>query len=142
MYNMYLSQETNNETMVLKLPALPEEIEIKCDVDNKKYNVLEFGDIIKAGKRGLKSYSLSSYFPAEDGPEVYISIIEKMIDNQLPIRFIINRVANNRFAYDSNISILIDSFSFKEEGGEVGDIYYSFKFTEYREHKAKVIAGV
>jgi len=142
MYNMYLSQETSKETLVLKFPVLPEEIEIKCDIENKKYNVLALGDIIKAGKKGLKSFTLNSYFPADEEPDVYVRIIEKMVDAEMPIRFIINRMNGNRFDYDSNLLILIDSFSHKEEGGEVGDIYYSYKFTEYREHKAKVIASV
>lgn len=142
MYNMYLSQELDNETLVLKFPVLPEEIEIKCDIDNKKYNVLALGDIIRAGKKGLKSFTLNSYFPSDEEPDVYVRLIEKMVDAETPIRFIINRMNGNRFDYDSNLLILIDSFSHKEEGGEVGDIYYSYKFTEYREHKAKVIASV
>lgn len=141
MYNMYLSQETDKETLVLKFPVLPEELEIKCDIDNKKYNVLALGDIIKPGIKGLKSFTLNSYFPADDEPDVYVRIIEKMVDNQKPIRFIINRMNGNKLDYDSNLLILIDSFTHKEEGGEVGDIYYSYKFTEYREHKAKVIAS-
>lgn len=139
MYNMYLYQEVNGETLVLKFPVLPEDIEIKCDVDNKKYNVLELGDVVRAGKKGLKTFTLESYFPADFNPNVYVKIIEKMVDNQVPIRFIINRMDGNKLDYDSNILILIDSFSHKEEGGEVGDIYYNYKFTEYRDHKAKVI---
>lgn len=142
MYNIYLSQETLQGTLVLKFPVLPEEIEIKCDVDNKKYNVLALGDIIRPGKKGLKSFTLSSFFPADDDPDIYINIIETMVDNELPMRFIINRMDGNRLNYDLNILIVIDSFSHKEAGGEVGDIYYSYKFTEYREHKAKVIASV
>jgi len=142
MYNMYLSQELDKETLVLKFPVLPEEIEIKCDVDNKKYNVLELGDVLRAGKKGLKNFTLSSYFPADEDPNVYVKIIEKMVENEKPIRFIANRMNGNQFDYDSNLLILIDSFSHKEEGGEVGDIYFNYKFTEYREHKVKVIASV
>lgn len=142
MYNMYLAQELDNETLVLKFPVLPEEIEIKCDIDNKKYNVLALGDIIRKGKKGLKSFTLKSYFPADQEPDVYVKLIEKMIDNEKLIRFIMNRVNDNRLEEDINLPIVIDNFSHKEEGGEVGDIHYSYKFTEDRDHKAKVIASV
>lgn len=142
MYNMYLSQELENETLVLKFPVLPEKIKIQCDIGNKKYNVLALGDVIRAGKRGLKNLTLNSYFPADEEPSTYIKIIEKMIENEKPIRFIINKMNGSKLDEDLNILIIIGNFSHEEEGGEVGDIYYSYKFTEYREHKARVIPGV
>ena len=138
MYNMYLAQEA----LVLKFPELPEEIDVKCEIDNKKYNVLSLGDVIRIGKKGLKSFTLNSYYPADQDPEIYASIFEKMVDSENPIRFILNRVNENKLVDDINLLVVVDSFSYKEEGGEVGDKYFSYKFTEYREHKAKVIASV
>ena len=146
MYNMYLAQELENETLVLKFPELPDEIEPKCEINNKRYNVLALGDVIRIGKKGLKNFTLISYYPADKEPAVYVTLFEKMVENMVvnekPIRFILNRINENKLKDDINILVVIDSFSHKEEGGEVGDIYFSYKFTEYREHKAKVIASV
>ena len=135
MYNMYLAQEA----LVLKFPELPEEIDVKCEIDNKKYNVLALGDVINTGEKGLKNFNIKSFFPSEDA-EIYIKKIETMISNRKPMRFILRR--NDKVNYDnSNIHVLIDEFSYKEEGGE-NDISFSLKFTEFREFKAKEINNV
>ncbi len=143
-YNMYLMQELDNDTLVLQLPELPEELKVKRANNNKTYNVLELGDIVVPGEKGLKSFDIETYFSAEDA-ETGILTIEKMIDNQAalkkPVRVIVNRMNQTRLEYDSNILALIDEFETSEVGGEVGDIYISLKCTEYREFKAKVIGS-
>ena len=138
-YNIYISQNIGNEMIVLKLPANPEEIEFKYDIDNKKYNVLSLGDVIRIGTKGLNGFTVKSFFPADENPDVSIFTIEKMIANKLPLNFKINKLSGNKFALDINMDVVVDSFSHSEKGGEVGDIEYSLKMTEYREHKAKVI---
>lgn len=143
-YNMYLMQELDNETIVLKLPELPEELKVKRVNNNQSYNVLDLGDIIIPGEKGLKSFSLESYFPADEA-ETGIQTIERIIDKQAslkkPVRVIINRMNEKRLEYDSNILALIDEFETSEVGGEVGDIYFTMKFTEYRPFSAKVISS-
>lgn len=142
-YNIYISQNTGIELIVLKLPANPEEIEFKYEINNKKYNVLGIGDVIRIGKKGLKGFTVKSFFPADENPDVAIYTIEKMISNmterEIPLNFKINKLQNNRLILDINMDVVVDSFSNSEKGGEVGDIEYSLKMTEYREHKAKVI---
>lgn len=137
-YNIYMSQNEAKQ-LVLNLPVNPENIEINFDVDNKKYNVLSVGDVVRAGDRGLKTFKIKSYFPLKDSPDISVAIIEKMIKNKLPIRFIINRMIVNKLLFDLNIQVLIESFSTEEKGGEIGDIYYELKFTEYRENKAVIV---
>ena len=143
-YNMYLMQELNNETIVLKLPELPEELKVKRVNNNQAYNVLDLGDIIIPGEKGLKSFPLESYFPADEA-ESGIQTIERIIDNQAslkkPVRVIVIRMNEKRLEYDSNILTVIDEFETSEVGGEVGDIYFSMKFTEYRPFSAKVISS-
>lgn len=143
-YNMYLMQELDSETLVLKLPELPEELKVKRVNNNKTYNVLDLGDIIVPGEKGLKSFPVESYFPAAEA-ETGIQTIEKMIDNQAtlkkPVRVIVNRMNQTKLEYDSNILALIDEFETLETGGEVGDIYFTMKFTEYRPFSAKVVGS-
>lgn len=139
MYKMSLIQELENETLDLEFPELPEEIEIKFSNDNKKYNVLALGDVINAGEKGLKSFNIKSFFPAENA-EIYIKKIDTMISNKKPMQFILSR--NDKPIYENtSIPVLIDEFSYKEEGGE-NDISFSLKFTEFREYKAKEIRNV
>ncbi|HBB27659.1 MAG TPA: hypothetical protein DC000_00120 [Clostridiales bacterium] len=145
MYNMYLIQETDEETLVLKIPELPDDIEIKGSYDNKKSNVLNLGEIIRVGKKNLESFTLKSFFPASDA-DVYVKIFNKMLENmsekQYPIRYILNRTDGLKLYDDINMLVVCDDYSYKESGGEVGDIYYTFKFTQYKEHKARVIGSV
>lgn len=142
-YNIYLSQNTGSELIVLKLPANPEEIEFKYEINNKKYTVLGIGEVIRIGTKGLKGFTLKSFFPVEDNPDVAIYTIEKMIDNmtanEIPLNFKLNKFQINRLILDINIDVTVDSFNYGEQGGEVGDLEYSIKMTEYREHKARVV---
>ena len=160
MYKMILIQVLERETLDLEFPELPEEIEIKFSNDNKKYNVLALGDVITAGEKGLKDFSIKSLFPADEA-ETYIKKIGTMINNKKPMRFILSRKDNSyikkiatminnkksmrsisnkdKYSYDDiNIPVVIDEFSYKEEGGE-GDVSFTLKFTEFRDFKAKVI---
>lgn len=142
-YNIYISQNIGNEIIVLKLPANPEEIEFEYEINNKKYNVLGIGEIIRTGKKGLTGFTVKSFFPFDESPDIAIYTIEKMIENmiayEIPLNFKINKLQNNRFTVDINIDVVVGSFKHGEKGGEVGDIDYTLKLTEYREHKAKVV---
>lgn len=141
MYNIYISQETKERLIVLKLPVAPEEIEISQDMDNKRYMVLNLGEITRHGDIGLRTFDIKSHFPFAMSPDTYIDIIKTMIANKLPVRFIMERVAYGNILTDINIEAIIDSFTYSERGGEIGDIYYTLKFTEYRKHETKVISG-
>ena len=140
-YKIYISQEMEEENIVIKLPVYPEEIEIKKDINNQKYTVLQTGEVTKYGDTGLRTFNIKSFFPFASDPDVYISIIEKMIQNKIPVRLLINRTAFKKILNDINILAVIDSFTYTEKGGEPGDIYYTLKFTEYKEYKAKVISS-
>lgn len=136
MYKMNLRQELEKETLDLEFPELPEEIEIKFSSNNIKYNVLAIGDVIAIGEKGLRDFTIKSLFPAKNA-KIYIEKIEKMINNKKPMRFMFS--GNNKLNYENtNISVVIDEFSYKEEGGD-DDVSFTLKFTEFREYKAKEI---
>lgn len=134
MYKMNLRQELEKETLDLEFPELPEEIEIKFSNDNKKYNVLSLGDVIAIGAKGLRDFTVKSLFPAENAKS-YINKIDTMISNKKPMRFILSGKVNLNYE-NTNIPVVIDEFSYKEEGGD-DDISFTLKFTEFREHKAR-----
>lgn len=139
MYKMNLRQELEKETLDLEFPELPEEIEIKFSSNNIKYNVLALGDVISIGEKGLRDFTIKSFFPAENA-EIYIKKIETMINNKKTMTFILSKNVKPTYE-DTTIPVLIDEFSYREEGGE-GDVSFTLKFTEFKEFKARKMNNV
>ena len=120
-----------------KLPVTPSSFEVSVAHKNTVVNVITLGEINLLGKTGLKSISLSCFFPAQDynfskadreDPEWYVSKLEKWRNSNTLIRFIITDVIN--------IQCTIESFSWVMKDG-TKDIYYSLTLKEYRSISAK-----
>ena len=120
-----------------KLPVTPSSFEVSVAHKNTVVNVITLGEINLLGKTGLKSISLSCFFPAQDynfskadreDPERYVSKLEKWRNSNTLIRFIITDVIN--------IQCTIESFSWGMKDG-TKDIYYSLTLKEYRSISAK-----
>lgn len=120
-----------------KLPVTPESFEIAVNHVNTVVNVISVGEINLLGKTGLKSVSLSSFFPAQDynfskadrdKPKSYVNKLEKWRKNNTLIRFIISGVINMQCS--------IESFTWGEKDG-TGDIYYTVTLKEYRKVSVK-----
>ena len=55
-----------------------------------------------------------------------------------PVRFIVNRYKDDgTLTFDTNCLVLIDSISFEDKAGEVGDLNYEIKLVEYKEFGGK-----
>lgn len=120
-----------------KLPVTPSSFEVSVAHKNTVVNIITLGEINLLGKTGLKSISLSCFFPAQDynfskadreDPEWYVSKLEKWRNSNTLIRFIITDVIN--------IQCTIESFSWGMQDG-TKDIYYSLTLKEYRSVSAK-----
>lgn len=120
-----------------KLPVTPESFEVAVNHVNTVVNVISVGEINLLGKTGLKSVSLSSFFPAQDynfskadrdKPKSYVNKLEKWRKNNTLIRFIISGVINMQCS--------IESFKWGEKDG-TGDIYYTVTLKEYRKVSVK-----
>lgn len=120
-----------------KLPVTPSSFEVSVAHKNTVVNVISLGEINLLGKTGLKSISLSCFFPAQDynfskadreDPKWYVSKLEKWRNSNTLIRFIITDVIN--------IQCTIESFSWGMKDGTT-DIYYSLTLKEYRSISAK-----
>lgn len=114
------------------LPVTPESFEIKVNHNNKVVSIVSLGDINLLGKTGLKSVTLSSFFPSQDynfvnvdrhSPMWYVEKIEKWRTSNTLIRFVIQDVIN--------IECSIESFSWGMQDG-TKDIYYTLDLKEYR----------
>ncbi len=107
----------------------------ECRVGNKNetVNIINAGDYLMKGKTGLKSISLSSFFPAQTynfahyggNPWGVADTIEEWRRNNETVSFSISGTS-------VEFTCLIENFSMGEKDGS-GDVYYTIELREYRE---------
>ncbi len=147
-YGLYLSWEGT----IVRLPVNPESYKITKDNDNGTYNVLGVGPIMVPRTPKLQVVSWSGLFPGRadlgavltaggfQPPRFYIGFIQKIMDSRATVRFVANRyLEDGSPIFDSNMEVLVTSFSTEERGGETGDFYYDIQLTEYRDYSPKTV---
>lgn len=144
-YKMYLG--INNGEEGFMLPVLPEKIEFEEDGDNKTFDIINLGEINTINKPKLTKISFESFFPKFKGPYVsseqlfepsfYIAKIREWREKKQKIRFIFTGSP-----LDINDLFTIENFKMSENGGEVGDIYYSIELKRYKNYRAKKVVIV
>ena len=132
MIEIWLSEGTRR----LRLPVLPAEVALTTSGGAQRVNLLELGEVILPGKRGLRSLQLASYFPARyDGncqyqaipaPSEAVQLLQSWIEVGAPIRLIITGGG-----YTINMQVLIETGSFTF-GKAAEEVAYSLTLTEYR----------
>ena len=122
----------------IPIPVLPEKLEVTTSGKNETATVLELGEVLLLRKKGLRSVSWEGFFPAHTAPFVTgqlgspidrVKAIQKARDSLEPVRFLLTGSD-----LDVNFSMGIDSFDYEERSGELGDIYYSIKLTEWKDY--------
>ncbi|RXM69433.1 LysM peptidoglycan-binding domain-containing protein [Clostridium tetani] len=144
-YKMYLG--INNGEEGFMLPVLPEKIEFEEDGDNKTFDIINLGEINTINKPKLTKISFESFFPKYKQPYVsseqlfepsfYINKIREWREKKQKIRFIF--VCS---PLEVNDLFTIENFKISENGGEVGDIYYSIDLKRYKSYGAKKVVIV
>ncbi|KGI42516.1 LysM peptidoglycan-binding domain-containing protein [Clostridium tetani] len=142
---MYLG--INNGEEGFMLPVLPEKIEFEEDGDNKTFDIINLGEINTINKPKLTKISFESFFPKYKQPYVsseqlfepsfYINKIREWREKKHKIRFIF--VGS---PLEVNDLFTIENFKISENGGEVGDIYYSIDLKRYKSYGAKKVVIV
>ena len=128
--NGIVTLSCDNSSIVL--PVTPESFGVQVKNNNSVVNITNFGNYNMMGKTGLKSITISSFFPAQDynfssgGDEPYelVNQIEEWRLSTKPLNLLIE---NSTIDFDC----LIDSFEYKEQDG-TGDVYFTLVLTEYR----------
>jgi len=128
---IYYTLTANGQEVIL--PVDLESYEVKVDNKNEVVTVVNAGEYLMKGKTGLKSISLSSFFPAQNynfahyggNPWGAVDTIEEWRARNEIIEFSISGTS-------VEFKCLISSFSISEKDGS-GDVYYSIALTEYRE---------
>lgn len=128
---IHLKQEED-----LTLPILPSSIEIGNTMQNTSVNISKLGEVNLIGNRGLRTLSISSFFPKRKysfiqnsdlkSPKEYVELIKSWMDN--PIRVIITGIVS--------MSMTIESFQYSKQDA-TGDIHYTLELKEYRNPKIK-----
>lgn len=146
MYKMYLGINNGEEGFIL--PILPEKIEIDENGDNKTFDVISLGEVNTINLPKLTEISFESFFPKHRGPYVsseqlfdpsfYISKIREWREKRQKIRFIFTGGS----PLEVNDLFTIENFKLSENGGEVGDIYYSIELKRYRTYAVKKVVIV
>lgn len=136
-YHIYLSYNNNEE--LIELPMLPEKIEISGSGANKSSEVLSLGEITQLKLPKLFSLQIDTEFPSNwtpvcevsasklKSPFDYITMIEKWRRTLRPIRFVFTGST-----VDINSPVSIESFTYTENGGDVGTFKVKIKLKEYR----------
>lgn len=114
--------------------VLPSTIEVVTSMQNTTVNISNLGEINMLGSSGLKTLSLSSFFPDQiydfvqyedfPKPQICIERIKSYMNN--PVNVIITDLLNEYMT--------IESFTFSKQDG-TKDIYFTIELKEYRNPK-------
>ncbi|MGE8207685.1 LysM peptidoglycan-binding domain-containing protein [Heyndrickxia sp. NPDC080065] len=139
-YEFWLSY--NNGKEKLRLPVLPESLNISSPSQNESVSIAKLGEATIIQDPAAKIISFSSFFPATMSPLVeYAKIpkpwdcvkkIEKWKASGKPIRLIVTKTP-------INWDVSIEDFSNDEVGGAVGDINYEISLKEFKFVKVRKI---
>lgn len=136
MYGIWLSW--NNQEQGFQLPINPSSIEMSDGNKSTTYDISNLGEVNVIKDRKLTQYSFESFFPVVGNhthllatnlvlePMRYVEYIENWMNSKRPIRFIFTGST-----FDINIPASIESFTWREVAGSVGDIEYSITLKKY-----------
>ncbi|KAF5056852.1 LysM domain protein [anaerobic digester metagenome] len=125
----------------LSLPVLPEKLAVSSPGKNKTATVLGIGEVLLLRDRGLRTISWDCLFPAHRAPFVTggittpvdaVRAIQEARAAKEPLRFCL--LGSD---LDINLQMGVDDFSYEERFGELGDIYYTLKLSEWKDYTAK-----
>lgn len=124
----------SDRSEVIKLPVVPNEVMVSSPQKNEVFESISLGELKLLGLKGLKTLSLSSFFPVKrygflrdntyKGFE-YVNKIEEWRSSQKQMRLIITSTI-------INMSITIDNFEYGIRDGS-GDVYYNMTISEFKE---------
>jgi hypothetical protein len=131
MMDIYLY--TNDRSEVIRLPVVPPEVMIRSPQKNEIFESISLGELKTIGLKGLRTLSLSTFFPSKDYPFLkdrtykgfeYVDIIERWRSSGLPMRLMITET-------NINMPITIDEFEYGIKDASK-DVVYIMTISEFR----------
>ena len=119
----------------MSLPVLPEKIEVNQRSQNASYTLMDIGEITLIKTPKQRELRVSSFFPGEndafrDGaaaPGAYVGKITEFFNAKKPVGFVVKGIACGL-----SLSVTIESFSYYEQAGDTGTVYFTLDLKEYR----------
>ena len=137
---MWLTYDSNRKK--LRIPVLPEKIETSYGSQDDSTYIHGKGEVITAKKPSARQIKFDSFFPAR----ACQGSISNPVNPKEAVEFLTaiqNLDGCARFIYTGGAQPIAMncrvSFSIREQGGDVGTIYYSLLIKEYKEVKARQI---
>ena len=127
-----LTISLSSESAAVVFPVLPSELMVSVNTNHGTVNINNFGDYLMMGKTGLRTLTLSGFFPAQDYPFAMMGLAPYTYSAQLDTMRTGDSICQLAVS-DTPLSMpcLISSFKFGEKDGS-GDVYYELGLTEYR----------
>ena len=125
------------------IPVLPSKLKVTSAGDNDTDTVLGLGEVLILRQKRLRTVSWDSFFPAHSAPYAprtitppleLVRAIQAARDALQPVRLLITGTD-----LDINIRMGIESFDYEERSGELGDLYYSIKLSEWKDYSPRRI---
>ncbi|MFC8151052.1 LysM peptidoglycan-binding domain-containing protein [Bacillus paralicheniformis] len=130
-YEFWLSQGKEK----LRLPVLPEQLDVSNNLANESVKVSKFGEVTFINEPGAKTISFSSHFPKKYSPlaeykgflspENAILKIEKWMKAKKPVQFLVTGTK-------INLTCSIENFSHREGEKDIGDRDFDLTLKEYQ----------
>ena len=130
-YEFWLSQGKEK----LRLPVLPEQLDVSNNLANESVKVSKFGEVTFINEPGAKTISFSSHFPKKYSPlseykgflspENAILKIEKWMKAKKPVQFLVTGTK-------INFTCSIENFSHREGEKDIGDRDFDLTLKEYQ----------
>lgn len=123
----------NNRQTAIVLPVNPKSIQIPGVQKNQTIDLLNTGEVLVLGNRGLNSLSFSSFFPATDSPFFryaerapweYFNLLDSWRTGKTVVRLIIG-------GSSINMAAAIEKLTPEIHEGDA-DLYYTIDLSEYR----------
>ncbi|MCY8756478.1 LysM peptidoglycan-binding domain-containing protein [Bacillus haynesii] len=130
-YEFWLTQRKEK----LRLPVLPEQLDVSNNLANESVKVSKFGEVTFINEPGAKTISFSSHFPKKYSPlseykgflspENAILKIEKWMKAKKPVQFLVTGTK-------INFTCSIENFSHREGEKDIGDRDFDLTLKEYQ----------
>jgi len=127
--------------VVFQLPVNPQEYDVDSPFAHEDLDVEGLGEVTIIKERGLKLYTIESFFPffynptfceyADfEKPTKLVKMIEEWRDKKKPLQYIVTGGS-----WQTNVEVTVRSFRIIERGGAPNDIYYAMELKEWRAPK-------
>ena len=125
------------------IPVLPSKLKVTSAGDNDTDTVQGLGEVLILRQKRLRTVSWDSCCPAHSAPYApgvitppleLIRAIQTARDALQPVRLLITGTD-----LDINVRMGIESFDYEERSGELGDLYYSIKLSEWKDYSPRRI---